>query len=463
VKDKQIKLSAAGGNPAPGGFLLDEQHGRIYLTLSRNNSLAIVDVSKGTVEFELPVGIAPYTVVRRGDKAYVSNWGGRRPGKDEVTGPTSGSRAVVDPRTGVASTGTVSVIDSSRTPMITEIEVGLHPCAMALSPDESRLYVVNANSDSVSVIDTASDKCVDTFDVKPMKELPFGSAPNAITVSPDGSTLYVANGGNNAIAVLDAANGSIKGFIPAGWYPGAVTLAGGGRLLCVANVKGVGSLYEKTNPELKRADFPGISGGHNSHDVLGSVTFVEVPDQEKLAGYTVRVGENMRLPLLNKEMHLKNVTDRVVPVPHRPGEVSVFKHVIYIIKENRTYDQVLGDMPRGNGEPKFCQFGREVTPNHHALAEEFVLFDNFYCNGQLSADGHQWTDEGYATDYLEKSFGGFPRSYPYDGEDALAFAPNGFIWEGQNRPAQRHMERYTGRSYARRRRARAKGQRARIE
>ncbi|TFH46785.1 MAG: hypothetical protein E4G92_06000, partial [Bacteroidia bacterium] len=118
-----------------------------------------------------------------------------------------------------------------------------------------------------------------------------------------------------------------------------------------------------------------------------------------------------------------------VPVPVTPDQTSVFKHVVYIIKENRTYDQVFGDLPQGDGDTSLVQFGRDVTPNHHLLAETFVLLDNFYCSGVLSADGHQWTDEAFVTDYLEKSFGGFARSYPYDGNDALAYASSGFIWD----------------------------------
>ncbi len=428
VKEKEMGLPGSNGAPAPGGFFLDEENGRLCVALSRNNSLGIVNLSTKTVETEIPVGIAPYTVLCRGSRAYVTNWGGRRPGKDDVTGPTGGSRAVVDPRTGVASTGTVSVVDLEGKTVIKDIAVGLHPCAIVLAPDGSRLYVANANSDTISVIDTATNECVNTFDVKPMKELPFGSAPNALVLGPDGTTLFVANGGNNAIAVIDTAQGTVKGFIPVGWYPGAVTLAHGG-MLCVANIKGVGSLYEKANEEEKRKNGLGAPSGHNSHDLLGSVTLVAVPGADELERLTVRVGVNMRLPLLHKALHLAGVPECTVPVPSRPGEVSVFKHVIYVIKENRTYDQVFGDMPEGKGEPKFCQFGEEVTPNQHALARQFVLLDNFYCNGVLSADGHQWCNEGYVADYLEKSFGGFPRSYPYEGEDALAFAPNGFIWD----------------------------------
>jgi len=143
----------------------------------------------------------------------------------------------------------------------------------------------------------------------------------------------------------------------------------------------------------------------------------------------VKAATNMRLPGITQTMTLEKVKEKIVPVPTKPGEKSVFKHVLYIIKENKTYDQVFGGLKQGNGDSTLCQYGRNVTPNHHAIVENFVLLDNTYCNGVLSADGHQWTDEGYVTDYLEKSFGGFIRSYPYMGDDPLAFASSGFIWD----------------------------------
>lgn len=416
---------------ASGGFIVDEDAGLIFVSMSRRNALGVVSLATKKLEDEIPVGIAPYTVVAGavpalGKKAYVTNWGGRVPRKNDPTGPTSGSRAVVNPKTGIASTGTVSVIDLATRKVIKEIPVGLHPSGTAFAPDGSRLYVANANSDTISVIDTARDSVVQTLSAKPMDELPFGSAPNALAVSPDGGTLYVANGGNNALAVIDLKQGRVQGLIPVGWYPGAVTLTRDGKRLCVANTKGVGSRYQK--PSAQPAA-PSVPYGYSSHDVLGSLSFIPVPNAAELEDYTIRAATNMRLPLMNEVMNLKTVATRTVPVPCRPGEVSVFKHVLYIIKENRTYDQVFGDMAQGDGEPRYCQFGREVTPNHHALAEQFVLLDHFYCNGILSADGHQWTDEGYVTDYLEKSFGGFSRSYPYDGDDALAYASSGFIWD----------------------------------
>jgi len=418
------EIPLAGTDPGdrrgayPGGLALDPATGRAYVALSRNNSVAVIDVATGEVETEIPVGIAPFTVRLAGGKAYVSNWGGRRPRPEDVTGPSSGSDVVVDPSTGIASTGTVSVLDLAGGQAVSEIAVGLHPSGMALSPDDAYLYVANANSDTVSVIDTASDQVVRTIDTRPIPELPLGSAPNALTVSADGERLYVANGGNNAVAVFDLGRGGLRGLVPTGWYPGAVVLSSDGGTLYVASTKGVGG----------RDLQPGV-GGYNSRDHLGSVSFVPTPAADELERHTIRAATNMRLPTIHRALNLPNVEPREVPVPRGPGEVSVFKHVLYIIKENKTYDQIFGDVPEGNGDPNLVLFGKDVTPNHHALAEQFVLLDNTYCNGVLSADGHQWTDEGIVTDYIERSFGGFVRSYPYDGGDALAYAASGFIWD----------------------------------
>src|SRR5207249_5794653 len=170
--------------------------------------------------------------------------------------------------------------------------------------------------------------------------------------------------------------------------------------------------------------------GYNSHDHAGSLSFVALPSGAELRSYTDQVERNNGMRQILERLAAKAGRAAPKPVPERDGEASVFKHVLYIIKENRTYDQVLGDLPQGDGDASLVHFGREVTPNHHALAEQFVLLDNFYCSGVLSADGHQWANEAYVTDYIEKSFGGWPRSYPYDGGDALAYASSGFLWDG---------------------------------
>jgi DNA-binding beta-propeller fold protein YncE len=410
---------AIGDFPVPGGLILNKNEDKIYVTLSRNNSLAVVNLSDTTIH-EISVGMAPYEVVLVSEtKAYVSNWAGRQPLKGEPTYNSAGSQILVDPKTGIASNGTVSVVDLVQETQTKVIEVGLHPSGMALSTDFSRLYVACANSDFISVIDTKIDEVVEQFSVRLNKNLPFGSAPNALAISPDGKYLYVANGTDNAICVVRIGNPClIVGYIPTAWYPGAVILDTKGKNLFVANIKGIGSRNQKTD-----------RFGYNSHDHLGSISIIPVPDEQKLSTMTNVVQENNSYWDMLEKLAVKNPKKQKVVIPQLPGQISRFKHVVYIIKENRTYDQIFGDLPQGNGDPNLVLFGRDVTPNHHLLAETFGLLDNYYCSGILSADGHQWTNEAYVTDYIEKFFGDFTRSYPYDGDDALAYASSGFIWD----------------------------------
>ncbi len=418
---RKLVLPGLGGqaNSAPAGLALSADESQAYVCLSRNNTLGVLDLASGKVLKQIPVGVAPYDVVLTpdGKQAFVSNWGGRHPRAGEPTAPSAGTPALVDER-GVAASGTVSVVDLVTGAEILQVTTGLHPCDLELSPDGSRLYVANANSDTVSVIDTATRKVIGEIDVRPDPGVAFGSSPNALALDEGGRTLFVANGGNNAVAVvaLTGAGGRVQGFIPTAWFPGAVRVRGG--QLFIANVKGYGSRSPK--PDTK---------GWNSHWHLGTVNKTAVPGQAALAAQTRQVLADGRVPEMLRAWEKSRSGKTPVPVPGRAGEPSVFEHVVYIIKENRTYDQVLGDMPQGNGDPSLCVFGREVTPNHHALAEEFVLLDNYYCNGVCSADGHAWAMEGYATDYLEKSFGGWARSYPFAGDDPLSFAPTGFIWD----------------------------------
>ena len=417
------------GNAVPAGMAFSPDGKSLLVCLSRNNSLGVVNLSDKTY-YEIPVGIAPYTVlVHPSGKIYVSNWGGRRPQKGEPTAETSGSQVLVNPKTGIASSGTISIVNLAKNKEVGSIPVCLHPSGMAFSHGKNFLFVANANSDTISVINTKTDSVVEAFSVRMRNSLPFGSAPNALVASPDDQTLYVANGTDNAIAVVALGQNAgvigsrffssrVIGMIPTGWYPGAVITNRRGNFLYVANVKGLGSLNKKTTRL-----------GFNSHDHLGSVSIIPVPDRKQLAKYTKQVEANNDLARQIAQIHSDTTGTKLVPIPIHPGEKSVFKHVVYIIKENRTYDQVLGDMFQANGDTNLVMFGRKVTPNHHKLAEDFVLMDNFYCSGVLSADGHQWTDEAYVTDYLEKSFGDFSRSYPYDGDDALAYASSGFIWD----------------------------------
>jgi YVTN family beta-propeller protein len=412
--------------PGPGGeglshatgIALSRDGARAYVCLSRNNALAVVDLARGEKTAEIPVGVAPYDVALSPDgrQAWVSNWGGRQAEPGEPTAHSSGTPVVIDPR-GVAASGTVSLVDLEAGRETAQIEVGLHPSDLVLSPDGRALYVANANSDTVSVLDTAAGAVVGTLNARPEAELPFGSQPNALALAPDGSRLYVANAGNNAVAVLGlgAAAPAFQGLIPAGWYPGAVVSSGS--YLYTASVKGYGS--RRRDP---------LKQGWQVYSHLGVVSRVAVPSPQTLQAYTAQALRGARVKEVLAARRAPNPQARPRPVPRRPGEPSVFKHVVYIVKENRTYDQVFGDLPQGNGDPELCVFGRRITPNHHALAEQFVLLDNFYCNGVNSADGHSWATEGNVTDHLEKSFGGFTRSYTW-GDDPLTYSASGFIWD----------------------------------
>jgi YVTN family beta-propeller protein len=406
-----------GDSPVPGGIAVNEKGDRLYVTLSRNNTLGVVSLADRSVR-QIKVGMAPYKVVLRSQNtAYVSNWGGRRPAEGDPVYNSSGSKILVDQETGIASSGSVSVVDLDKNEEVKNIEVGLHPSGMVLSPDRKKLYVACANSDIISVIDTERDEVTETISVHMDENEIFGSSSNDLAVSPDGSYLYVACGTMNAICVIRTGNPSKPaGYIPTGWYPGSVILNSSGNVLYAANVKGIGSRNQLTGRY-----------GYNSHDHLGTVSIIPVPGPGELKTMTRTV--EMNNSWIRREAGRKKPGKKVVPVPLLPGQSSPIKHVVYIIKENRTYDQVFGDLPQGNGDTSLVMFGREVTPNHHDLAEKFVLLDNFYCSGVLSADGHQWTDEAFVTDYLEKSFGDFNRSYPYDGDDALAYASSGFIWD----------------------------------
>jgi YVTN family beta-propeller protein len=414
-----LPAPSIGDSPVPGGIVINETGDKLFVTLSRNNSLAVINLSDKSI-IEIPAGIAPYSVVCVSQsKAYVSDWGGRRPVEGESTYNSSGSRVLVDPKTGIANNGAVSVIDLTSNKEIKSIKVGLHPGDMVLSPDRSKLYVACANSDNIFVINTATDEVSDSISVHKKDGMLFGSSPNDLTISPDGKYLYVANGTENAVCVIQTGSpATVTGYIPTGWYPGSVILNKTGEILYVANIKGTGSRNQLTDRY-----------GYNSHDHLGSVSIIPVPGKRELQKMTETVDQNNTWAEKLKGSYKQGGAREIVPVPVLPDQTSHFKHVVYIIKENRTYDQVFGDMAQGNGDTSLVEFGLEVTPNHHLLAETFVLLDNFYCSGVLSADGHQWTDEAIVTDYLEKSFGDFSRSYPYDGDDALAYASSGFIWD----------------------------------
>jgi DNA-binding beta-propeller fold protein YncE len=426
-------------NDIPAGIAVSSDGKKLYVALNLSNRLAELDAASGQVLRIWDVGVAPFAVALVGHKVYVSNWGGRRPGPRDFVGPAGrGTTVRVDNRY-IADEGSVSVIDLNN-PMSVgrdsvestvsaplEILTGIHACGLAVSPNGRYLVVANAGSDSLTVIDTRKDEIVETICARQDPSDLFGAQPNALAFDKRGKTLFVCNGTQNAVAVFQFKPGAstLLGLIPVGWFPGAIVHDARQGNIYVANIKSMADKKQKMQY--------GTALGFNTKEYAGSLSFIPVPTAKELAAYTKTALADLRYPLLaqSKLPPRADVTAR--PVPERVGEPSVFKHVIYIIKENRSYDQVLGDITNANGDASLCIFGERVTPNEHKLVREFTLLDNTYCSSVLSADGHNWTDTGIANDYLERSFAGWPRSYPSGGEvdcaDALAYSSAGFIWD----------------------------------
>ncbi|MFO1491042.1 MAG: alkaline phosphatase family protein [Kiritimatiellia bacterium] len=286
--------------------------------------------------------------------------------------------------------------------------------------------MANANEDNVSVLAVPDGEVVETINLAWQPNGLASASPNALAFSDDGRTLYVCNGVQNTLAVIRFRPGKseVTGLVPTGWYPGALAVLPKSGRIVVANVKGLGS---------GAADQLAGKGSSNSHHHTGTVSIIPVPDRDALTAHTRTAMENTKRAVLDAALLPPRPDAPPRPVPERAGEPSTIRHVVYIIKENRTYDQVLGDLPQGRGDPFLCVFGENITPNQHKICREFVLLDNTHCCGVLSADGHQWSTAGYVTDYLEKSFAGFPRSYPdlcgIEDHDALSYSPSGFLWD----------------------------------
>lgn len=412
----------------PSGLAFSQDEQKLYVCANLSNQLLEWDFASRKISNRWEVGVAPYDVVIVGSKAFVSNSGGRVPEPGDLTGPAGrGTTVRVDALRHIASEGSITIVDLG-SKSTKQVRVGLGPTDLALSFDKKYLVCANTNSDTISVLSVATEEVVDNIQVKQSPADLFGASPNALAISPDGKRLFAANGSQNAIAMVDfdpeeIGDSKLVGLLPTSWYPGAVVFDPIKSSLCVANLKGI-----PTDPSKREK-----SAGFNSHQHHGSIGLVPIPSDDLLPALSERVARNMRYSA-TKEAALpprKNQPARAIP--ERIGEPSLIEHVVYIIKENRTYDQVLGDIERGNGDAGLCTFGREITPNQHKIAEQFVLLDNTYCCGILSADGHQWSTSAMSTSYLEKSFGGFPRSYPDgmgdDEADALAYSPAGFLWD----------------------------------
>ncbi len=414
----------------------------LYVTLNGNNQLVKIRFADRSIVWTTPVGVAPFGVSLSGDRAFVTNWAGPVPGdassdstsKAETAGVPWG-QAYIDPRTGAMARGTVSVVDTKTGRAESQIAVGLHPNAILNSHDGRFMYVANGNSDNISVIDVQTRQVVDSIAVGLFggQKSYIGSTPNALALDSAGTTLYVANGLDNALAVvslrngLPVANSRVRGYIPTQAYPGGILCVG--NTLYVANIEGNGSRIAtavETSAQIGNRE-PGQKG-FTAHRQLATVSIIPVPTETELTAYTEKVRKQSMQFRLTLAEQLPRPNAKPRPVPERIGEPSVFTHVVYIIKENRTYDQVLGDMPEGRGMPSLCVFGDSITPNQHQLAREFMLLDNYHVSGKSSAEGHPWADAAMVTDYTEKSVRAWFRSYPHVLYDAMVYNKEGLIW-----------------------------------
>jgi YVTN family beta-propeller protein len=401
---------------SPAGLAIDDRRGLLYVVTKDNNSLYIVDLGGKTVVQRFELGGEAYTCIlsKDGSELYITCWGCDR----------------------------LLVFDTRHRRFAGEgIPVGDNPNDMCLTKNGRWLFVANANDNSVSVIDIRERKVVETLNAALYPNSLPGSTTNALALSGDEKTLYVANADNNCLAVFDVSKpgaGSSKGFIPVGWYPTAVQVIGG--RIWVANGKGMSSMANPfgPNPIARRQEVNYQRGDlHRAQPVQyiaglfkGTMSIIPEPDQQQLADYSARVYQNTPYTKMG-EMAASGEAGN--PIPMKVGDRSPIRYVFYFIKENRTYDQVLGDCREGNGDTSLVLFGERVTPNQHALVKEFALLDNFYVNAEVSADGHNWSMGAYATDYLEKTwptaYGGRGGEYDAEGNRAIANNKGGFIWD----------------------------------
>ena len=369
------------------------------MALNGVNKLAEINAKTNAVSKIIAVGNAPRQVVLSGTTAYVSNEGGRPATPGDYTNQSDGTAIVANTTTGAASTGTVSQVDLSRGKETREIAVGLEPTAEYLAPG-GILLVANSNADSFSVIDTATGTVRQTVNVNPLPGSTVGSYPNAITM-PNPTTILVSIGRDNALAEYGYAGPGTPvkylGLLPTDFYPvGAQYDAAIGKVV-VTNDKGIGARGpDSTVVENGGGTTPAPSAvvGHNTYDDTGTITSFALPSSSALATDTHQVFVDNGWEQLLAASPISNSTAAPVAIPVHLGDPSNIKHVFLIVKENRTYDQVLGDIGKGNSDPSLTQFGQQITPNQHKLATTFGLMDNFYDEGTLSADGHNWLDAG---------------------------------------------------------------------
>ncbi|MDQ6815743.1 MAG: bifunctional YncE family protein/alkaline phosphatase family protein [Bacteroidota bacterium] len=404
---------------SPAGLVVDNQHNMLYVVTKNNKSLYVVDLSTKKISQQYTLPDEAYTCLLSPTKhkLFITCWGCDK----------------------------LLVFDTESKTFKQPIALGDNPNEMVLSKNERYLYVCNGNENTVSVIDLTKNAVIETLNTALYADALNGSTPNGLALSADEKTIYIANATNNCLAVFDVSKPGLskaRGFIPVGWYPTNVKVIG--KNIWVANGKGFTSM---ANPRGPNPVAPAQVVGHHVGDSTkpatvqyiaglfkGTLSIINEPDDKQLMVYSKAVYNNT-LYTKKKEMTAEGTANN--PIPMTKGQKSPIKYVFYVIKENRTYDQVLGDIPEGNGDPSLVLFGEKVTPNLHVIARDFVLLDNVYADAEVSADGHNWTMGAYANDFVEKtwptSYGGRGGAYPGEGKDPLGNNKGGFIWNACKR------------------------------
>jgi len=448
---REIRLREEKRRGIPGGIVFSESTRDLYVANVWAQSVSRVSLIKNKITGELP--LSPNSLVIQTN--YIKPDASTATNADEIA-ILKRAEAILDPARGnepfpygcvldekrnrlyvsLWGQSTVAVIDTKAGEIIDRWQVEEHPNEMLLSRNGKLLYVANANRNTVTVLNTETGRPVETLLAELLPGSPAGSTPNSLALSPNEELLFVANANINAIAVFDVSvHGKSRslGFIPVGWYPTSVRVTPDGKRLLVANGKGIISKSNRNGPQ------PGKSPPASVQEYIaslfsGTISVIDLPQSDKFAGQLRRWTADAYRSMPNTNRVPRDLAGNAVP--SRPGQASPIKYCIYVVKENRTYDQVLGDMKEGNGDPSLCIFPERVTPNHHKLAREFVLLDNFYVESEVSADGHEWTMGAYATDFVEKtwplSYGhNKHKKYPYpaEGNFPIAAPAGGYLWD----------------------------------
>jgi YVTN family beta-propeller protein len=414
--ERKQGISLGGADKAKtlvGGLAMSRDGKYLYAANNSDHHVYAVRIATGETVGRVRVGDHPgvcrvgFDKDGSGERLYVANWGG----------------------------GDVAVVDvnepEKRMSVTRRFLTDDHPNDLAFTQD-GRMFVSCGNADSVTVHDVYKGDTLETVKTSITPNAPSGSTPNALALSPDGKTLYVANADNNSVCVVDVADrgrSRVRGFIPTGWYPTAVAVSQDGKKVMIGSGKGTGTGPNAVTLPINKEVVGGFQ--HHGKQLKGILSFVDAPTDAQLAAYTKTVYANTPY---NDTKLVQSAASSQSAIPAKIDDPTPIKYVLYIIKENRTYDQVFGDMPRGNGDPNLCLFGRDVTPNHHALAEQFVLLDNLYCNGEVSQDGHPWSTSAIATDFTQRAW-----VMAYSGKGQTVNTPSvtdpeaGFLWEACKR------------------------------